>query len=153
MALVQYLRRWVLVGKPGWSRGVFAAVVAIGAAFLLRLSLGAFLQGEAPFATFFPAMVTALPTGYVFLFFCLMMVLQLIWVVTAVPETKGVPLEEIEKRLGVRSRRPDVNRRSPALTLLTGRLRPVSEKSAPTGRAPTRTRARPTRRRSCTTSS
>ena len=52
--------------------------------------------------TFFPAMVTALPTGYVFLFFCLMMVLQLIWVVTAVPETKGVPLEEIEKRLGVR---------------------------------------------------
>jgi hypothetical protein len=30
-----------------------------------------------------------------------MMVLQLIWVRTMVPETKGVPLEEIQKRLGV----------------------------------------------------
>jgi hypothetical protein len=30
-----------------------------------------------------------------------MMVLQLIWVITMVPETKGVPLEEIQKQLGV----------------------------------------------------
>jgi hypothetical protein len=30
-----------------------------------------------------------------------MMVLQLIWVRTMVPETKGVPLEEIQRRLGV----------------------------------------------------
>jgi SP family arabinose:H+ symporter-like MFS transporter len=29
-----------------------------------------------------------------------MMVLQLIWVKTMVPETKGVPLEQIQKRLG-----------------------------------------------------
>jgi len=28
-----------------------------------------------------------------------MMVLQLIWVLTKVPETKGVSLEELEKRL------------------------------------------------------
>ena len=51
--------------------------------------------------TFFPAMVTAFAPGYVFLFFCGMMVLQLIWVRTMVPETKGVPLEEIQKQLGV----------------------------------------------------
>ncbi len=51
--------------------------------------------------TFFPAMVTAFAPGYVFLFFCGMMVLQLIWVKTMVPETKGVPLEEIQKQLGV----------------------------------------------------
>jgi MFS transporter, SP family, arabinose:H+ symporter len=50
---------------------------------------------------FFPAMVSALASGYVFLFFCGMMVLQLLWVRTMVPETKGVPLEEIQKQLGV----------------------------------------------------
>jgi MFS transporter, SP family, arabinose:H+ symporter len=51
--------------------------------------------------TFFPAMVTKFPTGYVFSFFAGMMVLQLIWVKTMVPETKGVPLEEIQKQLGI----------------------------------------------------
>jgi sugar porter (SP) family MFS transporter len=51
--------------------------------------------------TFFPKMVTAFPPGYVFLFFCLMMVLQLIWVKTMVPETKGVPLEQMQRRLGI----------------------------------------------------
>lgn len=51
--------------------------------------------------TFFPKMVTAFPPGYVFLFFCGMMVLQLIWVKTMVVETKGVPLEQVQKRLGI----------------------------------------------------
>jgi sugar porter (SP) family MFS transporter len=51
--------------------------------------------------TFFPKMVTAFPPGYVFLFFCLMMVLQLLWVKTMVIETKGVPLEQVQKRLGI----------------------------------------------------
>ena len=51
--------------------------------------------------TFFPAMVTAFAPGYVFLFFWGMMVLELVWVRTMVPETKGVPLEEIQRQLGV----------------------------------------------------
>lgn len=51
--------------------------------------------------TFFPKMVTAFAPGYVFLFFCGMMVLQLIWVKTMVVETKGVPLEKIQERLGL----------------------------------------------------
>ncbi len=51
--------------------------------------------------TFFPKMVTAFPPGYVFLFFTGMMVLQLIWVKTLVPETKGVPLEEIQRQLEI----------------------------------------------------
>lgn len=51
--------------------------------------------------TFFPTMVTLFLPGYVFLFFCGMMVLQLIWVMFMVPETKGVPLEEIQKQLGI----------------------------------------------------
>ena len=49
--------------------------------------------------TFFPAMVQYFAPGWVFLFFCGMMVLQLIWVKLMVPETKGVPLEEMEHRL------------------------------------------------------
>lgn len=51
--------------------------------------------------TFFPKMVAAFPPGYIFSFFAGMMVLQLIWVKTLVPETKGVPLEEIQLRLGI----------------------------------------------------
>ena len=50
---------------------------------------------------FFPKMVELFPAGYVFLFFCVMMVVQLIWVKMMVPETKGVSLEKIEERLGV----------------------------------------------------
>jgi sugar porter (SP) family MFS transporter len=51
--------------------------------------------------TFFPKMVSAFAPGYVFAFFAFMMVLQLIWVKTMVPETKGVPLEQMQKRLGI----------------------------------------------------
>ncbi len=51
--------------------------------------------------TFFPKMVTSFAPGYVFLFFCGMMVLQLLWVKTMVHETKGVPLEQIQRRLGI----------------------------------------------------
>jgi len=35
----------------------------------------------------------------IFAFFAFMMVLQLIWVFTKVPETKGVSLEELERKL------------------------------------------------------
>jgi len=49
----------------------------------------------------FPTVVSASAPGYVFLFFAAMMVLQLVWVQTMVPETKGVPLEELERKLGV----------------------------------------------------
>jgi len=57
-------------------------------------SLGSFTHWifAALLTTFFPKMVSAFPPGYVFSFFAFMMVLQLIWVKTLVPETKGVPL-------------------------------------------------------------
>jgi len=51
--------------------------------------------------TFFPKMVSALPPGYIFSFFTGMMILQLLWVKMMVPETKGVPLEQIQKQLGI----------------------------------------------------
>jgi MFS transporter, SP family, arabinose:H+ symporter len=66
-------------------------------------TLGSFTHWifAAALTTFFPKMVSAFPPGYVFSFFAGMMVLQLIWVKTMVPETKGVPLEEIQKQLGI----------------------------------------------------
>jgi len=66
-------------------------------------TLGSFTHWifAAALTTFFPKMVAAFPPGYVFLFFTGMMVLQLIWVKTMVPETKGVPLEQIQRQLGL----------------------------------------------------
>jgi sugar porter (SP) family MFS transporter len=66
-------------------------------------SLGSFTHWvfAALLTTFFPKMVTVLPPGYVFSFFAFMMVLQLIWVKTSVPETKGVPLEQMQRQLGI----------------------------------------------------
>lgn len=68
-------------------------------------SLGSFTHWifAALLTTFFPKMVTAFPAGYVFLFFCFMMVLQLVWVKLMVPETKGRSLEEIQNDLGISS--------------------------------------------------
>jgi MFS transporter, SP family, xylose:H+ symportor len=37
--------------------------------------------------------------GHTFAFYAAMMVLQLLWVILIMPETKGIPLEQIEKRL------------------------------------------------------
>jgi SP family arabinose:H+ symporter-like MFS transporter len=47
----------------------------------------------------FPTLVSVFAPGYVFTFFCAMMILQLIWVKTMVVETKGVPLEQVRQRL------------------------------------------------------
>jgi sugar porter (SP) family MFS transporter len=51
--------------------------------------------------TFFPKMVSSFPIGYVFSFFTGMMVLQLLWVKTMVPETKGASLEQIQREMGI----------------------------------------------------
>jgi len=51
--------------------------------------------------TFFPKMVESFAPGWVFVFFCGMMVLQLVWVKLMVPETKGVTLEEMQHKLGL----------------------------------------------------
>src|SRR5712671_3766949 len=64
-------------------------------------ALGSFTHWifAAALTTFFPRMVSAFPPGYVFSFFAGMMVLQLVWVKMLVPETKGVPLAQIQKQL------------------------------------------------------
>ena len=50
----------------------------------------------------FPQMVEEFSPSMIFGFFCFMMVLQLVWVKIAVPETAGVPLEKIADKLGIR---------------------------------------------------
>ncbi|GAB46919.1 sugar porter family MFS transporter [Mobilicoccus pelagius] len=53
----------------------------------------------------FPPIVGALGGGVAFSIFFVCMVGQLLWVLKVMPETKGVPLEEMERRLGLGSAR------------------------------------------------
>jgi len=46
-------------------------------------------------------MLAELSGGHVFAFYTAMMVLQLVWVLLVMPETKGIPLEQIQKKLGI----------------------------------------------------
>jgi SP family arabinose:H+ symporter-like MFS transporter len=48
----------------------------------------------------FPIAIKNFDAGYIFAFFCFMMMLQLVWVKFMMPETKGSSLEEIEHKLG-----------------------------------------------------
>lgn len=49
----------------------------------------------------FPGIASALGGGAAFLLFAICMVGQLIWVLRVMPETKGIPLEEMERELGL----------------------------------------------------
>ena len=46
-----------------------------------------------------PALFASIGAGVVFMFFAIMMVVQLLFVIFIMPETKGVPLEELSKKL------------------------------------------------------
>ena len=59
-----------------------------------------FITKESPSRRCLPHLVTHFARIF-FSFYAGMMVLQLIWVKTMVPETKGVPLEQIQKQLGI----------------------------------------------------
>jgi MFS family permease len=66
-------------------------------------SLGSFTHWifAALLTTLFPWMIGTFAPAEVFGFFCFMMILQLVWVATTVPETNGVSLEEMEQTLGI----------------------------------------------------
>jgi len=66
-------------------------------------TLGSFTHWvfAAMLTTVAPKVFAAFPPGYIFSFFAGMMILQLLWVQTMVPETKGVPLEQIQRQLGI----------------------------------------------------
>ncbi|VGO22671.1 sugar porter family MFS transporter [Pontiella sulfatireligans] len=67
-------------------------------------SLGSFTHWifAALLTLFFPKMVEAFSPSIVFGFFCFMMILQLVWVKFLVPETKGVSLEDMQAKLGIK---------------------------------------------------
>ena len=52
-------------------------------------------------STAFPGVIAALGGGTAFAVFAVFMVGQLVWVLRVMPETKGVPLEEMEAKLGL----------------------------------------------------
>ncbi|MFZ1411736.1 MAG: sugar porter family MFS transporter [Micropruina sp.] len=52
-------------------------------------------------STLFPPIIGVLGAGTAFAIFAVCMVGQLVWVLKVMPETKGVPLEEMEHRLGL----------------------------------------------------
>jgi MFS transporter, SP family, xylose:H+ symportor len=56
----------------------------------------------------FPAIASALGGGMAFTLFFVCMVGQLIWVLRVMPETRGVPLEEMEANLGIELSEEDV---------------------------------------------
>ncbi|MHB1556362.1 MAG: sugar porter family MFS transporter [Isosphaeraceae bacterium] len=49
----------------------------------------------------FPIIVGKIGAGSVFVFYAAMMFLQLLWSLFVMPETKGIPLEEIQRELGI----------------------------------------------------
>ncbi|MGE4489814.1 MAG: sugar porter family MFS transporter [Kiritimatiellales bacterium] len=64
-------------------------------------ALGSFTHWffAASLTLFFPTMAETFAPAIIFGFFCFMMCLQLLWVKFMVPETKGVPLEDIQDYL------------------------------------------------------
>lgn len=58
--------------------------------------------------TIFPIMAVKFGPAPLFLFFAIMMVFQLLWVIFKMPETKGVPLEELEAKL-IKGKIPTTN--------------------------------------------
>lgn len=64
-------------------------------------SLGSFTHRifAAMLTLIFPVIIANFETGYIFAFFSIMMIAQLIWCVLAMPETKGKSLEEISANL------------------------------------------------------
>ena len=59
-------------------------------------------------SSIFPAIAAALGGGMAFGLFFVCMVGQLVWVLKVMPETRGVPLEEMERNLGIELGEEDV---------------------------------------------
>ena len=59
-------------------------------------------------SSIFPAIASALGGGMAFLLFFVCMLGQLAWVLKVMPETRGVPLEEMERNLGIELSEEDV---------------------------------------------
>jgi hypothetical protein len=60
-------------------------------------------------SSIFPAIAAALGGGMAFLLFFVCMIGRLFWVLRVIPETRGVPLEEMERNLGIELTEEDVS--------------------------------------------
>jgi MFS family permease len=101
---------WLLIGYIAFFAFSQGAViwVYIGEVFPNRVrakgqSLGSFSHWfmNGVISLLFPVMA-AKSGGYPFVFFAVMMVLQFVVVLLFYPETKGLSLEELQKKLGIR---------------------------------------------------
>jgi len=75
---------------------VFAALISL----LFPMAVDAFKTAYPAAADSTTGINPLVPT-MIFSFFCFMMVMQLVWVKLMVPETKGISLEEMQKKLGI----------------------------------------------------
>lgn len=83
---------WVFIGEI-FPNAVRAQGQALGS--FTHWALNAVVSG------FFPVMLSKLGPSAVFFTFCGFMVLQLLWVAFVMPETKQIPLEEMQRKLGI----------------------------------------------------
>ncbi len=93
---------WSLtVALGGLLFGLDVAVIFPNEVRAAGQAFGSFIHWifAAIIANIFPIMAGALGGGPIFLFFTLMMVLQLLYVHFMMPETKGVALEDMDVRI------------------------------------------------------
>ena len=83
---------WVFIGEI-FPNAVRAQGQALGC--FTHWIMNAIVSG------FFPATVAIIGPSAAFFGFCGFMVLQLLWVLFIMPETKQIPLEEMQKKLGI----------------------------------------------------
>jgi sugar porter (SP) family MFS transporter len=100
---------WVLISEifPNRNRGAGQALgsfthwfFAASLTFVFPVAVGG-LNSLYPAAAGSTTGINSTVPTIIFGFFCFMMVLQLIWVKTMVPETKGISLEAMQQKLGI----------------------------------------------------
>ena len=105
--LVVLISLIVFVGSHAFGQGaviwVFISEIFPNTVRARGQALGTFTHWfmAAAISWSFP-MIAEISGGYTFAFYTLCMIGQLIWVITVMPETKGISLEKIQNMLGIK---------------------------------------------------
>lgn len=97
----------VFIASHGFGQGaciwVFLSEIFPNSVRAQGQALGCFTHWimNARVSGFFPPLLKLIGPAAIFFMFAGFMVLQLVWVIFAMPETKQVSLEDIQKRLGI----------------------------------------------------
>ena len=100
----------VFIASHGFGQGaciwVFLSEIFPNSVRAQGQALGCFTHWimNAVVSGLFPPLLAMLGPSLIFFGFALFMCLQLLWVIFCMPETKQVPLEEMQKRLGIASK-------------------------------------------------